>query len=182
MKRKFLEDLGLEPDAIEKIMAEVGKDVTSLKARVDELTEKINVKETIIEEKNEKIAEFEKVDVEAIKKEQFDLGKAEGSKEIENFKRQNALEKALSKYKAKDTSIINKMLDMEKVKFDDKYEIVEGLEEQVKKIQETHDYLFDSDKVLPSFSDTTPGTENNISGNLDEMDYNTYKKWRKENI
>ena len=74
MKRKFLEDLGLEPDAIEKIMAEVGKDVTSLKARVDELTEKINVKETIIEEKNEKIAEFEKVDVEAIKKEQFDLG------------------------------------------------------------------------------------------------------------
>lgn len=182
MKRKFLEDLGLEPDAIEKIMAEVGKDVTSLKARVDELTEKINVKETIIEEKNEKIAEFEKVDVEAIKKEQFDLGKAEGSKEIQNFKRQNALEKALSKYKAKDTSIINKMLDMEKVKFDDKYEIVEGLEEQVKKIQETHDYLFDSDKALPSFSDTTPGTENNISGNLDEMDYNTYKKWRKENI
>ncbi len=182
MKRKFLEDLGLEPDAIEKIMAEVGKDVTSLKARVDELTEKINVKETIIEEKNEKIAEFEKVDVEAIKKEQFDLGKAEGSKEIENFKRQNALEKALSKYKAKDTSIINKMLDMEKVKFDDKYEIVEGLEEQVKKIQETHDYLFDSDKALPSFSDTTPGTESNISGNLDEMDYNTYKKWRKENI
>ena len=74
------------------------------------------------------------------------------------------------------------MLDMEKVKFDDKYEIVEGLEEQVKKIQETHDYLFDSDKALPSFSDTTPGTENNISGNLDEMDYNTYKKWRKENI
>lgn len=92
------------------------------------------------------------------------------------------LEKALSNYKAKDTSIINKMLDMEKVKFNDKYEIVEGLEEQVKKIQETHDYLFDSDKPLPSFSDTTPGTENNISGNPDEMDYNTYKKWRKENI
>lgn len=182
MKRKFLEDLGLETDAIEKIMAEAGKDVTSLKARVDDLTEKINVKETTIEEKNKKIAEFEEIDVEAIKKEQFDLGKAEGSKEIENFKRQNALEKALSNYKAKDTSIINKMLDMEKVKFNDKYEIIEGLEEQVKKIQETHDYLFDNDKPLPSFSDTTPGTENNISGNLDEMDYNTYKKWRKENI
>ena len=182
MKRKFLEDLGLETDAIEKIMAEAGKDVTSLKARVDDLTEKINVKEATIEEKNKKIAEFEKIDVEAIKKEQFDLGKAEGSKEIENFKRQNALEKALSNYKAKDTSIINKMLDMEKVKFNDNYEIVEGLEEQVKKIQETHDYLFDSDRPLPSFSDTTPGTENNISGNPDEMDYNTYKKWRKENI
>lgn len=87
MKRKFLEDLGLETDAIEKIMAEAGKDVTSLKARVDDLTEQINVKETTIAEKNKKIAEFEKIDVEAIKKEQFDLGKAEGSKEIENFKR-----------------------------------------------------------------------------------------------
>lgn len=182
MKRKFLEDLGLETDVVEKIMAEAGKDVTSLKARVDDLTEQINVKETTISEKNNKIAELEKVDVEAIKKSEYERGKQEGSKEIEDFKRQNALEKALSNYKAKDTSIINKMLDMEKVKFNDKYEIVEGLEEQVKKIQETHDYLFDSDKPLPSFSDITPGTENDIGGNPDEMDYNTYKKWRKENI
>lgn len=182
MKRKFLEDLGLETDVVGKIMAEVGKDVTSLKARVDDLTEQINVKETTISEKNNKIAELEKVDVEAIKKSEYERGKQEGSKEIEDFKRQNALEKALSNYKAKDTSIINKMLDMEKVKFNDKYEIIEGLEEQIKEIQETHDYLFDSDKPLPNFSDATPGTENNISGNPDEMDYNTYKKWRKENI
>ena len=61
MKRKFLEDLGLETDTIEKIMAEAGKDVTSLKARVDDLTEQINVKDTTISEKNNKIAELEKV-------------------------------------------------------------------------------------------------------------------------
>ncbi len=182
MKRKFLEDLGLEADVVEKIMAESGKDTTALKAKVDDLTEQVNVKETTIAEKNKKITEFEKIDIEAIKNSEFQRGKEEGSKEIENFKRQNSLEKALLNYKAKDTSIINKMLDMEKVKFNDKYEIVEGLEEQIKKIQETHDYLFNSDKPLPSFSDTTPGTENNISGNPDEMDYNTYKKWRKENI
>ena len=59
MKRKFLEDLGLETDTIEKIMAEAGKDVTSLKARVDDLTEQINVKDTTISEKNNKIAELE---------------------------------------------------------------------------------------------------------------------------
>lgn len=182
MKRKFLEDLGLEADVVEKIMAESGKDTTALKAKVDDLTEQVNVKETTIAEKNKKITEFEKIDIEAVKNSEFQRGKEEGSKEIENFKRQNSLEKALLNYKAKDTSIINKMLDMEKVKFNDKYEIVEGLEEQIKKIQETHDYLFNSDKPLPSFSDTTPGTENNISGNPDEMDYNTYKKWRKENI
>lgn len=152
MKRKFLEDLGLEGDAIEKIMAEAGKDVTSLKARVDDLTEQLNVKETTISEKNNKIAELEKVDVEALKTAEYERGKTEGSKEIEVFKKQNALDNALSKYKAKDTSILSKMLDMEKVKYNDKFEIVEGLEEQINSIKESHDYLFDSDKPLPTFT------------------------------
>lgn len=152
MKRKFLEDLGLEGDAIEKIMAEAGKDVTSLKARVDDLTEQLNVKETTISEKNNKIAELEKVDVEALKTAEYERGKTEGSKEIEVFKKQNALEKALLNYKAKDTSILSKMLDMEKVKYNDKFEIVEGLEEQINSIKESHDYLFDSDKPLPTFT------------------------------
>lgn len=181
MKRKFLEDLGLESDAIEKIMAEAGKEITTLKAKVDDLSEQINVKETTIAEKNTKIAELEKVDVEAIKKEQFDLGKAEGSKEIEVFKKQNALDKALQGYKAKDTSILSKMLDMEKVKFDDNFEIVEGLEEQISPLKESHDYLFENDNPLPIFSGPTPGVQNKLSGDPSKMDYNAYKEWRKQN-
>lgn len=163
MKRKFLEDLGLETDAIEKIMAEAGKDVTSLKARVDDLTEQINVKDTTISEKNNKIAELEKVDVEAIKNAEYERGKTEGSKEIEVFKKQNALDKALSKYKAKDTSILSKMLDMEKVKYNDKFEIVEGLEDQINSIKESHDYLFDSDKPLPTFTGANPNNNPNFN-------------------
>lgn len=152
MKRKFLEDLGLEADAIEKIMIESGKDTTTLKAKVDDLTEQINVKEATISEKNNKIAELEKVDVEAIKTAEYERGKTEGSKEIEDFKKQNALDKALLNYKAKDASILSKMLDMEKVKYNDKFEIVEGLEDQINSIKESHDYLFDNDKPLPTFS------------------------------
>ena len=163
MKRKFLEDLGLETDAIEKIMAEAGKDVTSLKARVDDLTEQINVKDTTISEKNNKIAELEKVDVEAIKNAEYERGKTEGSKEIEVFKKQNALDKALSKYKAKDTSILSKMLDMEKVKYNDKFEIVEGLEDQINSIKESHDYLFDGDKPLPTFTGANPNNNPNFN-------------------
>lgn len=181
MKRKFLEDLGLETDVIEKIMTEAGKDVTSLKARVDDLTEQINVKDTTISEKNNKIAELEKVDVEAIKTAEYERGKTEGSKEIEVFKKQNALDKALSKYKAKDTSILSKMLDMEKVKYNDKFEIVEGLEDQINSIKESHDYLFDNDKTLPTFSGPTPGPQSKVSGDPNQMDYNTYKQWRKQN-
>ena len=152
MKRKFLEDLGLEADVVEKIIIENGKDTTALKAKVDDLTEQIAVKETTIAEKNNKIAELEKVDVEAIKKQAREEGLAEGSKEVEVFKKQSALDKALSKYKAKDTSILSKMLDMEKVKYDDNFEIVEGLEEQVNTLKGSHDYLFENDKPLPQFT------------------------------
>ena len=169
MKRKFLEDLGLETDAIEKIMAEAGKDVTSLKARVDDLTEQLNVKETTISEKNNKIAELEKVDVEAIKTAEYERGKQEGSKEIEVFKKQNALDKALQGYKAKDANIISKMLDMEKVKFNDKFEIVEGLEEQINPLKESHDYLFENDKPLPSFSGGTNPPKGNNETKADQM-------------
>lgn len=164
MKRKFLEDLGLEADVVEKIMIESGKDTTALKAKVDELTEQVNVKETTITEKNNKIAELEKVDVEAIKTAEYERGKTDGSKEIEVFKKQNALDKVLQGYKAKDTGILTKMLDMDKVKFNDKFEIVEGLEEQVNTLKESHDYLFDSDNPKPQFTgDINQPKENAIT-------------------
>lgn len=183
MKRKFLEDLGLETDTIEKIMAEAGKDVTSLKARVDDLTEQINVKDTTISEKNNKIAELEKVDVEAIKNAEYERGKTEGSKEIEVFKKQNALDKALSKYKAKDTSILSKMLDMEKVKYNDKFEIVEGLEDQINSIKESHDYLFDNDKPLPTFTGDIkqPGSTQITKEVFNKMGYQDRLKLYNEN-
>lgn len=167
MKRKFLEDLGLETDVIEKIMAEAGKDVTSLKARVDDLTEQINVKETTIEEKNKKIAELEKVDVEAIKKEQFDLGKAEGSKEIEEFKKQNAIDKVYDtefevdgkKYKVKDKKGLQGYLNNEKIKYEN--DQVSGLVEQFSEIVKTSPYLFETDSKNPQFADSTPGANPN---------------------
>lgn len=152
MKRKFLEDLGLEANVVEKIMKQYGEDVKELNTKIGTLENDITIKDSIIETRNTKIAELEKVDVEAIKKQAKEEGIAEGSKEIEVFKKQNALDKALSQYKAKDTSILSKMLDMEKVKFNDNFEIVEGLEEQVNDLKESHDYLFQTDKTLPQFT------------------------------
>lgn len=164
MKRKFLEDLGLEDEVVNKIMAENGKDLTELKAKVDDLTEQINVKDTTIKQKNEKITELEKIDVEAIKKEQFDLGKAEGSKEIESFKRQNAIDKVYEtefevdgkKYKVKDKKGLQGYLDNEKIKYEN--DQVTGLVEQFSEIVKTSPYLFDTNTKNPQFADTTPGT------------------------
>ena len=184
MKRKFLEDLGLEPEVIQKIMDENGKDVTTLKAKVDDLTEQIAVKETTITEKNSKIAELEKVDVEAIKTAEYERGKTDGSKEIEVFKKQNALDEALAKHKAKDISILSKMLDMDKVKFNDKFEIVEGLEEQVNTLKESHDYLFENDNPKPQFTGDIkqPANNNQITKEVfKKMGYQARNKLFNEN-
>ena len=164
MKRKFLEDLGLEEEAITKIMAENSKDLTGLKAKVDDLTEQLAVKDETIKQKGEKIAEFEKIDIEEIKKQAREEGKAEGSKEIQEFKRQNAIDKEYSKefeidgkkYKVKDKKALQGYIDNEKVKF----EKVSGLVEQFPEIVKTSPYLFETDTKTPQFSDTTPGVAN----------------------
>ena len=88
---------------------------------------------------------------------------------------QNALEKALTNYKAKDTDILSKMLDMDKIKFNEKFEIVEGLEEQINPLKESHDYLFDSDKPLPKFSDKTPGADNGTEISKEDFKKMSYK-------
>lgn len=167
MKRKFLEDLGLEEEVINKIMAENGKDITDLKAKVDDLNEQLNVKDTTIKQKNDKISELEKVDIEALKKEQFDLGKAEGSKEIEVFKKQNAMEKVYAqefevdgkKYKVKDRKALQGYLDNDKIKYEN--DQISGLVEQFSEIVKTSPYLFDTDTKNPQFADTTQGTNPN---------------------
>lgn len=167
MKRKFLEDLGLEDEVVNKIMAENGKDLTDLKAKIDDLNEQISVKETTIKQKNDKITELEKVDIEAIKKEQFDLGKAEGSKEVEDFKRQNAIDKVYNeefevdgkKYKVKDKKGLQGYLDNEKIKYEN--DQVSGLVEQFSEIVKTSPYLFETDTKSPQFADSTPGTNPN---------------------
>lgn len=159
MKRDFLKNLGLEDEVIDKILDENGKDTTALKTQITNLKEEISVKDGVIESKKSKISELEKVDVEALKTAEYERGKAEVSAEITEFKKQNAIEKALSGYKAKDTSIISKMLDLSKVEFNDKFEIVKGLEEQITPIKESHDYLFETDKPTPQFTGTMKGNE-----------------------
>lgn len=174
MKRKFLEELGLEKEVIDKIMKEAGQDTTALQVKLDELTEQLNVKERTISNKNAKIAELEKVDIEALKKEQFDLGKAEGSKEVENFKRQNAIDKAYDtefevdgkKYKVKDKKGLLGYLDNEKIKYEN--DQVTGLVEQFTEIVKTSPYLFETDTKNPQFADKTSGT-NPTRDNVDAL-------------
>ena len=90
MNRKFLEDLGLEKDMIDKIMAEHGKtinekneELTTLKNQVDELTKKVGDSDDAKKEHDElagKVAELMQQLKEKDEKEQADRERIEKEK------------------------------------------------------------------------------------------------------
>lgn len=140
--REFLKGLDLDAETINTIMAEYGKNFTELKEERDKLKDENKSLKS-------KVEESKKVDIEAIKKEQFDLGKEEGTKEVETFKKSIALKEALKSTKAKDINLLSKMIDSEKINYeekDGKFEIT-GLDDQINEIKKSHDYLFEIEKV-----------------------------------
>ena len=140
--REFLKGLDLDAETINTIMAEYGKNFTELKEERDKLKDENKSLKSEVEESK-------KVDIEAIKKEQFDLGKEEGTKEVETFKKSIALKEALKSTKAKDIDLLSKMIDSEKINYeekDGKFEIT-GLDDQINEIKKSHDYLFEVEKV-----------------------------------
>ena len=140
--REFLKGLDLDAETINTIMAEYGKNFTELKEERDKLKDENKSLKSEIEESK-------KVDIEAIKKEQFDLGKEEGTKELETFKKSIALKDALKSTKAKDINLLSKMIDNEKINYEEKdgrFEIT-GLDDQITEIKKSHDYLFEVEKA-----------------------------------
>jgi hypothetical protein len=130
-------------------MAENGKDLTAEQGKTEIAKNDLKAKEELVNSLNDKIKELSNVDIEALKQEQFDLGKAEGNKEVEIFKKSIALEKALANSKAKDTKLLEKLIDSEKLKYEEKegnYTIT-GLDEQLKSIKGSHSYLFEEEKT-----------------------------------
>lgn len=143
----FIEDETLRKQAIDNIMKKNGEDIEKHKVEVATLKNEINTKQGVIDNLNEKIKENDNLDIEAIKKEEFDKGKAEGSQEVETFKKNIALKEAIKGTKVKDVDLLMKLIANDKITYQEKdgnYE-VGGLEEQVSEIKKTHEYLFENE-------------------------------------
>lgn len=191
MKRRFIEgllkDLEIEDSVrkniIDSIMTEAGNDLNAQKTKTETVQNDLKVKEGLIEELNAKIKELDSVDIEKIKEESFNEGKAEGSKEFENFKKTSALKEALSGFKAKDVDLLQKMLDVDKIEYEEnegKYTI-KGLDDQVKDIKGTHAYLFE-DEETPAQTVSLGGEHQSTSTpDLSKMSYEQYKEYRNKN-
>lgn len=150
MNRKFLEDLGLEKEAIDKIMAEHGKTVNATKEKADKadaLEAQINDLQTQLSDRDKQLEELKKVDAEGLQAKIDELQQAnETTKtEYEQKLQQQAfdykLETTLSGAKVKNAKAVKALLDMDTIKLDG--DALKGLDTQLESLKESDPYLFD---------------------------------------
>lgn len=177
MKRTFLEELGLEKEAIDKIMAEHGKTVNEFKDKADSADGKdkqIELLDKQLKEANKEIKSYKDMNIEDIKEnaKTWETKFNDQKTEMENLKNNTALEIALSKTNAKNAEDLKHFLDPAKLKFQDGK--IEGLEEQLKSLQGEKAYLFNpvedngNGNVDPRFNAHTPPS--NEGGNVSAME------------
>ena len=144
MKRKFLEDLGLEKEDIDTIMAENGKDVEKARADYEDVKAQLETTNATITDLKKNNVDNEKLQNKVTEYEtEIAKLKDEAAKKDFNYR----LEDALKGSKAKNLKALKALLDMEKVKLEgDKFT---GLEEQLTALKESDAYLFDAEEQQP---------------------------------
>ncbi|WP_242510424.1 phage scaffolding protein, partial [Ligilactobacillus salivarius] len=158
MKREDLKNLGLTDEQIEKVMAEHGKDITSLQEKVNGLTNERDGLKSQLDERDQQLADLQKnsknVDDlnEQIKQLQSDNKKANEewqnklATQTKNFK----IEIALREAKSKNVKAVLPFIDTEKVTVDG--DSLKGLDDQIKAIQQSDSYLFEEGKPEPKIN------------------------------
>lgn len=181
MNREFLKGLGLEDEAIDKIMKEHGQTVNGLK-------EKANKTETLegqIEDYKQQLVDRDKQLDELSKKAK---GNEELTAQIDELKQQNKatkneyeqklqeqafehkLESTLSSAKVKNVKAVKALLDLDSVKLDgDK---LLGLDDQLESLKEKESYLFEPE--------TKPGFPRMVAGGNPDGGGDTKNPFSKE--
>jgi len=170
MKKEDLIKLGLTEEMAQKVgdaFAEYLKGFIP-KSRFDEVNEAKKQLEKDIKTRDEQLEALKKIDAEGLQAEIEKLqkenkaAKEKYEAELKQLQLNNAVEKALIAAKAKNIKAVKALLDLESVELDG--ETVKGLDEQVKKLQESDDskFLFDIDaksnnNKQPQFKGFNPG-------------------------
>lgn len=162
MERKFLEDLKIEKEVIDKIMAENGKDIEAQKALTAAEAGKLTTANNTIKSLQETVKKFDGVDVGKLKKDVGDW-ETKYNTDIGKLKLETALDMALVSNKAKSTKAVKALLNLEEIKLDGDKLI--GLDSQLEKLKTESDYLFEEIEKATD-SDTT-----NVSTGMEHGDF-----------
>lgn len=160
MKRKFLEDLGLESDVIDKIMDENGADIEKAKGDAKALKEQLD-------EARKTLKSFEGVDVSELQGKITELtneiatNQADFDRKIADRDFNDLVKVIAGDYKVRDVKAVMPFLDVETLKASKNQDKdIRAAFDTVKKEQ---NYLFESDKKVPFVVSSTPGPLNQNS-------------------
>ncbi len=154
MKREELKAKGLTEEQIDFVMGENGKDIEKFKTTAETAkTEADTIKSQLVEA-NKAIEGFKGMNIDQIKasadewKTKAEQAAADAQKAIAGMKFDHALDQSLAGAKAKNAKAVKALLDMSGLKLKDDGSI-DGLDDQLKKVKEANDYLFESDVKNP---------------------------------
>ena len=168
MKTAFLKGLGLEKEVIDEIMAENGRDIEAEKTKAKDLQTQLDTANNTIKERDKQLEDLKNSpdNPEELKKQIADLQKTnkeaaeKHEKEMKDLKVANALEKALTEAKAKNTKAVQALLELgDDVELADDGTI-KGLDEKIKALKKSDAYLFDDTKPSTTIKGANPTTTN----------------------
>lgn len=167
MQRKFLEELGLEKEVIDKIMAENGNDINKAKGDLEEVKQQLKTSQDQVETltKELKTAKDKAGDNEdlktqlenAIKKQKEDSEAY--NKQLKDIKLTNAIKLAVAG-KVYDENMAAGLFDKSQLVLTDDGEVI-GINEQLEKIKKDKAFLFKTGEVKkmynPEGGEPSPG-------------------------
>lgn len=155
-------------------------------AELDKLREKKESLETRINELNDVVSGYKKIDVDGLKQQVNDW-----KEKYENIDKEYAakinkqiLTNAFNKFKFSSNTaragIFNSALSSDKIKFEN--DSVVGLDEFMKAMKEQDPQAFieeEEKRESPKYSRSISNASKEAFGDPSKMDFNTYKKWRR---
>lgn len=149
MERKDLMELGIEAEAVDKIMEMYGKDVNpikqeneSLKAEVKSFKEQVADRDNQLDEIKTKVGDAEALNATIDSLKQANKDKDEAHQNLVNkVKLDYEIKLALNEAGAKNERAVKALIDLDTVKINEDGQLI-GLNEQLTNLKSTDDYLF----------------------------------------
>lgn len=180
MKRKFLEDMGLEKEQVDKILDENSQDIGKAKGDSEKIQKDLDAANAEVESLKGQISDRDKQletlknstgDVETMKQQIATLQADNKAKdeahaaEIKQLKIDAAIDSALTGAKAKNNTAVKALLkDLDKAELAEDGTI-KGLAEQIGALQKSDAYLFDTTtKKQTQVKGAKPGESGNDDG------------------
>lgn len=200
MKRKFLEDLGLDKEMIDKIMDENSADIGKAKGELESIKEKLSSAEVELESTKKLVTErdgqLEELknstgDIDSLKKQIETLQNDNKEKdeahanEIKQIKIDNAVASAITNAKGKNLTAIKALLNLENAELLEDG-TVKGLSEQIEALTKAEDskFMFDTE-TKKTMKGVNPGESGNDDGDkkvdFSKMTYSEITAYLKEN-